>query len=65
MTKRYFTMRFKRVRSEDEDKVSLYEANLTIYEPDPEPYETGILDAQGQPLWATNEIDQIGFIRKK
>ena len=54
------------IRAADYDKGPDAEAYLarTIFEVDPTPYETGLLDAFGNPLWACIELDQIGFIRR-
>ena len=35
----------------------------TVFEPDRSPQRTGLLDAQGNELFAIDEMDQIGFIR--
>jgi hypothetical protein len=34
-----------------------------VYETDPSPFPTGLLDASGEPLYAAYELDPIGFIR--
>jgi hypothetical protein len=35
----------------------------TVHEPDPTPYPIGLLDAQGNELYAVNEMEPIGFVR--
>jgi hypothetical protein len=62
--KRYLT---RRPRSADYDKGPDAETYLarTVYEHDSTPFETGLLDAFGDPLCAAYEMDQIGFIRRK
>ena len=59
--KRYFT----RPRLADIDAEPDAENYLarTVYEPDDTPYETGILDAQGNKIFAAIRMDQIGFVR--
>ena len=58
--KRYFTK--ARWSSQlDEDVPEL--PALTVYESDPTPVPTGLLDASGEPLYVTYEIDPIGFVR--
>lgn len=58
--KRYFTK--ARWSSQlDEDVPDL--PALTVYESDPTPIPTGLLDASGEPLYCTYEIDPIGFVR--
>lgn len=37
----------------------------TVLEPDPTPRETGLLDANGNKLYAVEELDQIGFMRRQ
>jgi hypothetical protein len=61
--KRYLT---RRPRSADYDKGPDAETYLarTVFEPDPAPFETGLLDAFGAPLFAAYEMDVIGFIRR-
>jgi hypothetical protein len=61
--KRYLT---RCPRSADYDKgpdAETYLARMVI-EPDPAPFETGLLDAFGAPLFAAYEMDPIGFIRR-
>lgn len=61
--KRYVTLR--RPRSQDintEPDAEQYLAR-TVFEADPTPYQTGLLDAFGEPLWAVIESDQVGFVR--
>lgn len=36
----------------------------TIHEPDPGPYDTGLIDKHGNPILAHCEMPQIGFVRK-
>ena len=35
----------------------------TVFEPDPAPVRTGLLDARGNELFAVVEIGPIGFVR--
>lgn len=35
----------------------------TVHEPDPTPYKIGILDAQGNAIWAEDVMQPIGFVR--
>lgn len=58
--KRYFTK--ARWSSQLEEDVPELPA-LTVYERDPDPVPTGLLDASGEPLYCTFEIDPIGFVR--
>lgn len=64
MAKRYLT-RPRHIRSGDIDENLNAENYLSrsVYETDPTPYPTGLLDAFGEPLYATYELDPIGFIR--
>jgi hypothetical protein len=61
--KRYLT---RRSRSADIDKGPDAETYLarTVHELDPTPFDTGLLDAFGAPLFAAYEMDPIGFIRR-
>jgi hypothetical protein len=36
----------------------------TVFEPDPTPRPTGLLDAGGNKICVVEELDQIGFVRK-
>lgn len=65
MPKRYFTLRRPRQAQIADDPDAENYLTRTVYETDPTPYETGILDQFGEPLWATYELDQIGFIRRE
>lgn len=37
---------------------------LTIFEPDSEPYDTGIIDKDGNSILAQFKLDQIGYVRR-
>lgn len=43
----------------DDDKP--FVPNLTVYEPETAPIETGLLDAQGNKIMRRSERPQIGF----
>ena len=62
MAKRYLT---RSIRSGDIDENLNAECYLarTVFETDPTPYQTGILDPFGEPLWAVIESDPIGYVR--
>jgi hypothetical protein len=66
MIKRYMTSRpmrsARQANCEDGPDAEHYLAR-TVFEVDPTPYQTGLLDAFGDPLWATYEMDPIGFVR--
>lgn len=38
-----------------------FPSHLTVYEPDEGPFFTGLLDAQGNELYAYDEREPIGF----
>lgn len=48
----------------DDESSGLDCLSRTVYECDPEPYNTGLLNASGEPIYASMQMDQIGFIRK-
>jgi len=64
MAKRYFTMRLN-PRMADMDGYPDAEGYLsrTVFETDPTPYPTGILDSYGDPLYAAYELDPVGYVR--
>ena len=63
MAKRYLTRhRFERVPDIDEHMNAENYISRTVYETDPTPYQTGILDPFGEPLWAVIESDPMGFV---
>lgn len=37
----------------------------TVHEPDPQTFDTGLLDASGNRLFAIDEMERIGFVRFK
>lgn len=52
-----------RPRSEDDYIINdEIERNLTVYEAEPKPQETGLLDKHGTPLYAVCDRAPIGFI---
>lgn len=63
MMRRYVTMRRPRLAAMDNDPDAEDYLSRTVYEPDDAPQPTGLLDAQGNELYAINEMDPIGFIR--
>lgn len=61
--KRYVTLgRRPKAEWEEVATASDYLAR-TVFEADPTPYQTGLLDAFGEPLWAVIESDPVGFVR--
>lgn len=64
MPKRYLT-RPKHVRCADWYDGPDAESYLSrqVYETGPTPYQTGILDQYGEPLYAAYELDPVGFVR--
>jgi hypothetical protein len=58
--KRYFIGKVRLADYDDGPDAEDY-LSRTIYVPDETPYETGILDAQGNMILAQVRIDPIGF----
>lgn len=47
-----------------EDEVHDSTFAFTVFEPENEPYDTGLVDKRGLPIMAINRIGKIGFIQK-
>jgi hypothetical protein len=64
MKRRYVTLSRPRM---DEDEIwnTEIERNLTVYERERQPQETGLLDKHGTRLYAINDPEPIGFIHFK
>lgn len=60
MGKRYITQRWS--DQWQGEVIDIGQAH-TVFETERIPRRTGLLDASGNPLYAVDEMDQIGFIR--
>lgn len=39
-------------------------SGLTVFDPDPTPFNTGLLDSDGVPIMVQEIMDQIGYVRR-
>jgi hypothetical protein len=61
MRKRYVTSRNRpRLYSYDDEPIHL--AGTTVFEQEPMIFGTGLLDADGQPIWYEEIKEPIGFV---
>lgn len=63
MKRRYVTKNWYPTGDWEDYDRSASGAAHTVFEPDPSPIPTGLLDASGEPILAVDVMDPIGFIR--
>jgi len=62
MSRRYVTGWYHEGEWRDERRGG--PASVDVFEPEPEPFWTGILDARGHRIMAVNELGPVGFFAK-
>ena len=60
--RKYVTMRKTRLADADGEPDAENYLARTVYEPEPQIIETGLLDSQGQPIYAIEAMGPIGFV---